>query len=110
MRIILCCAGGFSTTMLMDSMKATVKKSQKLDEKDFSFKAIAVDQLQQELDGTDAVVIGPQVSHKAEEIRKLTEPKGIVQVVVDKDTYGQMDGATVLKQVLIAKKKLEMEN
>lgn len=26
MKIVLCCAGGFSTTMLMDSMKATVKK------------------------------------------------------------------------------------
>ena len=27
MKIVLCCAGGFSTTMLMDSMKAIVKKS-----------------------------------------------------------------------------------
>lgn len=26
MKIVLCCAGGFSTTMLMDSMKAVVKK------------------------------------------------------------------------------------
>lgn len=28
MKIVLCCAGGFSTTMLMDSMKAVVKKVQ----------------------------------------------------------------------------------
>lgn len=26
MKIVLCCAGGFSTTMLMDSMKIPLKK------------------------------------------------------------------------------------
>ena len=36
MKIVLCCAGGFSTTMLMDSMKNTVKNSAKLDEKDIA--------------------------------------------------------------------------
>ena len=40
MKIVLCCAGGFSTTMLMDSMKKTVKDSAKLNEADFEFKAI----------------------------------------------------------------------
>ena len=37
MKIVLCCAGGFSTTMLMDSMKRVVKESKKLDENDFEF-------------------------------------------------------------------------
>ncbi len=42
MKIVLCCAGGFSTTMLMDSMKKTVKDSAKLNEADFELKAIPV--------------------------------------------------------------------
>ena len=43
MKIVLCCAGGFSTTMLMDSMKRTVKESAKLNDDDFSFVAVPVD-------------------------------------------------------------------
>ena len=43
MKIVLCCAGGFSTTMLMDSMKAVVKKSPKINEDDCGFVAIPVD-------------------------------------------------------------------
>lgn len=50
MKIVLCCAGGFSTTMLMDSMKRVVKESKKLDENDFEFKAIPVDLLQAEVE------------------------------------------------------------
>ena len=32
MRILLCCAGGFSTNMLMQNMKKVVKESAKLNE------------------------------------------------------------------------------
>ena len=48
MRIVLCCAGGFSTTMLMKNMENTVKNSQKLNNDDFEFAAIPVDLLKQE--------------------------------------------------------------
>jgi len=41
MNIVLCCAGGFSTTMLMDRIKQTIHNSQKLNDDDFEFKAIA---------------------------------------------------------------------
>ena len=34
MRIVLCCAGGLSTTMLMNSMKDTVHNSAKLNDAD----------------------------------------------------------------------------
>ena len=77
MKIVLCCAGGLSTTMLMDSMKAIVKKSAKLNEDDFSFVAIPV-------------------------------PYHIPYVIVDQEVYGKMDGATVMKQVLIARRKADM--
>ena len=35
MKILLVCAGGFSTTMMMESMKKVVKESKSLDEKDY---------------------------------------------------------------------------
>ena len=110
MKIVLCCAGGFSTTMLMDSMKKTVKNSAKLKEEDFSFVAIPVDLLESEIDGCDVLLIGPQIAHKVDYIKPIIEPKNIPYVVVDKDTYGNMDGATTLKMALIAYRKNKIES
>ncbi len=108
MKIVLCCQGGFSTTMLMDSMKRTVRDSQKLNEADFTFKAIPVDQLPAEVDGTDVVILGPQVAHRVDSIKEILDPHAIPYTVVDKDTYGKMDGATVLKMALVARKKADL--
>jgi len=109
MKIVLCCAGGLSTTMLMDTMKAVIKESKKLNEKDFTFKAIPVDMLSSEVADTDAVVIGPQIAHKLDMIKATLAPYHIPYVLVDRDVYGQMDGRTVLKKVLIERAKADME-
>lgn len=106
MKIVLCCAGGFSTTMLMDSMKRTVKESAKLNDDDFSFVAVPVDILNSEVENCDVLVIGPQIAHRLDYIKPIIDPYHIPYVIVDKDTYGKMDGATVLKMALIARKKL----
>ena len=53
MRILLCCAGGFSTNMLMQNMKKVVKESAKLNEEDFKFTAIPADSLEEEIDNWD---------------------------------------------------------
>lgn len=108
MKIVLCCQGGFSTTMLMDAMKRTVRDSQKLNEEDFEFKAIPVDVLDAEVEDTDVLILGPQVAHRLEAIEPIIKPYNIPYVLVDRDLYGKMDGATVLKMALIAKKKAEM--
>lgn len=109
MRIVLCCAGGFSTTMLMDSMKKTVKDSAKLNEADFDFVAIPVDTLKHEVDNCDVLLIGPQIAHRLDYILPMIEPKNIPYAIVDQDTYGKMDGATALKMALIAHKKNQMK-
>lgn len=105
MKILLCCAGGFSTNMLMQNMKKVVKSSAKLDEKDFDFIAIPADSLESEIDNWDVVLIGPQVSHKIDFIESLCNPRNIPYVVIDKDVYGQMDGATVLKLAILTHRK-----
>ena len=108
MKIVLCCAGGFSTTMLMDSMKRTVKESAKLNDDDFSFVAVPADILNSEVENCDVLVIGPQIAHRLDYIKPIIDPYHIPYVIVDKDTYGKMDGATVLKMALIARKKADM--
>ena len=108
MRIILCCAGGFSTTMLMKNMENVVKNSKKLNDDDFEFKAIPVDLLKNEVDNCDVLVIGPQIAHKLDYIKPIREPKNGPYVIIDQNTYGKMDGATALKMALIAHKKANM--
>lgn len=105
MKILLCCAGGFSTNMLMQNMKKVVKESSKLNEDDFDFTAIAADLLENEIDNWDIVMIGPQVSHKTDFIESICKPRNKPFVVIDKDVYGQMDGATVVKLALVTYKK-----
>lgn len=108
MKIVLCCAGGLSTTMLMDAMKAGVKASPKLNESDFQFIAIPVDILDSEVSDADAVVLGPQIAHKFESVKNVLGDKNIPVIVVDTATYGQMDGVSVLKKVLVEQKKIEL--
>lgn len=108
MRILLCCAGGFSTNMLMQNMKKVVKESAKLNEEDFKFTAIPADSLEEEIDNWDVVLVGPQVSHKIDLIEAVCKPKNVPFAVIDKDVYGQMDGATVLKLALVTHKKHQM--
>lgn len=109
MRIVLCCAGGLSTTMLMNSMKDTVHNSAKLNDADFDFIAIPIDILQSEADNCDVLVLGPQVAHKLDAVKPIIEPRKIPYVIVDQETYGKMDGATVMKQALLARRKADLK-
>ena len=110
MKILLCCAGGFSTNMLMQNMKKVVKESTKLNENDFKFTAIPADSLESEIDNWDIVMIGPQVSHKTDFIESICKPRNKPFVVIDKDVYVKMDGATVMKLALVTYKKHELAN
>lgn len=110
MRILLCCAGGFSTNMLMQNMKKVVENSEKLNIEDFAFDAIPADGLEEVIDNWDIVLMGPQVSHKTDAIARLCDPRGIPYAVIDKDVYGAMDGATVMKLALVTKRKYDLEH
>lgn len=110
MRLLLCCAGGFSTTMLKENIKKVISSSEKLKDEDFEIEAVPVDLLEQKIEGTDVLLLGPQVRHRIVSITPIIESYDIPYVIIDKDTYGNMDGATTLKMALIAKRKKDLEN
>lgn len=110
MKILLCCAGGFSTNMLMQNMKKVVQKSSKLKDEDFDFTAIPADSIESQIDGWDLVLVGPQITHKIDFLKTILEPRNIPYAVIDKDVYGQMDGATVMKLALVTYKKHQLQN
>ncbi len=110
MKMVLACVAGLSTTMMMDSMKNVIKNSKKLDADNFELMAIPVEQLPAEIEGTDVVLLGPQVSYKSDFVKSVTEPRNIPFIVIDQATYGSMDGATAIKEALIAIRKQEIDN
>ena len=50
-----------------------------------------------------------QVAHKLDAVKPIIEPRKIPYVIVDQETYGKMDGATVMKQALIARRKADLK-
>ncbi len=110
MKILLVCAGGFSTTMMMGAMKKVVENSAKLDIKDFPMEAIGVDRLEQTIDQYDVVLVGPQLSHKYDYIKSVADKQKKAAVLLNPDVYGEMDGGTVIKQAIIAYKKQQLAN
>lgn len=108
MKILLVCAGGLSTAMMMEEMKKVIHHSHKLSIEDFPMEAVAVDRMNEVIDKYDIVLVGPQLQHKAEYIKKVAAPLGKPVMVIDRELYGAMDGATVLKQALVAYQKSQI--
>ncbi|WLS79745.1 PTS sugar transporter subunit IIB [Erwinia pyri] len=99
-RIVLACAAGMSTSMVVTRMeKEAVARGL-----EYQIYAIPEQNLRDELQnyGNDVVVVllGPQVRFKLEENRKLTDSYQIPLAVIDTLAYGTLNGAKVLDQAL----------
>ena len=106
MKILLVCAGGFSTTMMMGAIKKVVAKSEKLKNEDFEpMEAIPVDRLSEKIRNFDIVLVGPQLGHKFDYVQEVAKENNKPSVLLSAEIYGAMDGATVLKQALVAHKR-----
>lgn len=94
-RILLACAGGMSTSLLMEKMKSEAqKRGIEIQVDARSEKSV------EELLGTfDVLLLGPQVRYVLKSMEKLLDGKYPVEVINMKD-YGTMNGAKVLDQAL----------
>ncbi|WP_455844253.1 PTS sugar transporter subunit IIB [Pantoea agglomerans] len=99
-RIILACAAGMSTSMLV----TRIEKEAVARGLEFQIYAIPEQNLREELQnyGQDVVVVllGPQVRFKLEENKKLTDSYQLPIAVIDTVAYGTLNGAKVLDQAL----------
>lgn len=108
MRILLCCEGGLSTNLLMQEMKKVVKASQNLKDENFEFNAIPLSDLELQINDWDVVLVGPQVGHRLNDVKKLCEAQNKPYQVIDKDVYGAVDGQTVVKMGIVLYRKNKM--
>ncbi|MDY6018122.1 MAG: PTS sugar transporter subunit IIB [Anaerococcus sp.] len=97
-KIVLACAAGMSTSMLVSKMKKAA-----LDEGiDVSVEAIPVAEVEDRLNenGIDVLLLGPQVRYMDAQMADLLKPKNIPHSIISMQDYGMMNGKKVLKEAL----------
>lgn len=95
-RIVLVCAFGMSTSLMVTKMNtAAVKNGVQV-----KIRALPEGEFEKYAGETDILLLGPQVKYLLEKMKAAYEPKGIKVGLISTTDYGMMNGEKVLKQAL----------
>lgn len=96
--ILLACAAGMSTSMLVQRMEKAVQDM----EGDYQIYAVSVPEVDKEVEQNDIdiVLLGPQVRYEERKLKEKLDPKNIPLRVIDMADYGMMNGQSVLEKAL----------
>ena len=94
--IVLCCAAGMSTSMLVQRKKDAAQKRGV----EVSIKAVPVAEFKDIIDTADIVLLGPQVKYEQQKFQAIADPLGKTVAVIDMMDYGIMKGDVVLDKAL----------
>jgi len=95
MNIYLVCNAGMSTSILVRKMQEAAAK----DNLDVHIEAFSVEILDEKVDAADVVLLGPQIRHMLNDVRKVVAEKCPVDVIDMRD-YGMIRGDKVLARAL----------
>jgi len=102
-RIILCCAAGMSTSLLVTKMKAAAK----VQGIETSIQAMSEADVKNHESEMDVLLLGPQVRYLLAKMKGKYESMGIPVDLIPTVDYGTMNGAKVLAQAIaVAKNNL----
>lgn len=93
MKILLVCAAGMSTSLVVEKMKKALNP----DEKDFIIKAEAEEVFPSVIKDYDVVLIGPQIRYKKSEFQGIASEFNIPVAVIDTMDYGLLKGDKILQ-------------
>lgn len=92
-KILLCCAAGMSTSLLVSKMQQAAK-DMNLDSKIW---AVSVEELPHNMkEGLDVVLLGPQIRYKLNDVKKICGEQNVPAEVINMVDYGSMNGKKVL--------------
>lgn len=94
-KILLLCAGGMSTSILMSKMYKAAKEINL--EIEIDARPISAAELY--VDSADIVLIGPQVRFQKDQVDKLVNGRIPVEII-DMKLYGTMNGKVILDNVI----------
>ena len=92
MNILLICAAGMSTSLLVTKMQNAAKEK----EVEANIWAVSAGEAKDHLDKADVVLLGPQVRYKLAHFKKEGEQRGIPVDVINPADYGRVNGEGVL--------------
>jgi cellobiose PTS system EIIB component len=91
MNVLLACAAGMSTSLLVANMR-------KFADPGDTIEAVSFGEVADNLDKFDVVLLGPQIRFRLVEVQALAAEQGKSAGVIDMRVYGTMDGAAALAQ------------
>lgn len=92
--ILLVCAAGMSTSMLVNKMKEAAKSK----DEEIKIAATAGSEIENYIKEADILLLGPQVSYMKEDFEKqYGGVDGIPVEIIDSLDYGTMNGKKVLE-------------
>ncbi|MGL5042899.1 MAG: PTS sugar transporter subunit IIB [Culicoidibacterales bacterium] len=99
MKIMLVCYGGLSTSILVNNMKKAIEASEKFRDKGIVIEAWGKEEYFNHIEGTDIILLGPQLSMGKEGITEELASNGldIPVAIIDKADYGAMNAVPILK-------------
>jgi PTS system cellobiose-specific IIB component len=97
MKILLACALGCTTSLLVEKMKQVANE-------DDVVEAQSVTEVKNIYKNYDVVLLGPQVRLQADDLTEICEKDNVKVDVIDFAAYGRIDGVSVYNQ---AKKLVE---
>ncbi|WP_110953502.1 PTS sugar transporter subunit IIB [Anaerosinus massiliensis] len=92
MNILLVCAAGLSTSLLVNKMKAALTEEQK----DWRIEAHPIAETEDFIKDFDVVLLGPQVGHKLNNLKKDFGSYGKPIAVINPMDYGMGRGKEVI--------------
>jgi cellobiose PTS system EIIB component len=99
-KIILACAAGMSTSIVVSKMKAAIQaRGEDIDVYAIPEGAIE-DELATSSEGVIAILLGPQVRFMKQAAVNTAKPYGIPVDVIDVRLYGTADGEKILDHAL----------
>ena len=90
MKLLLVCAGGMSTSILMKKMEAYWKENGE----ELEIKAVGLAEYQDICSGYDIVMVGPQVSYRLNEIKENT---GLPCAAIESFDYAVANCPNIMK-------------
>lgn len=94
MNVLLVCATGMSTSLLVNRMKEAAETK----EIEFQIEAHPVGQIEKYGEAADDILLGPQVRYELKNVKKMFLDKPVE--IINMQDYGTMNGAKVLDTAL----------
>ncbi|MBC1283607.1 PTS sugar transporter subunit IIB [Listeria welshimeri] len=92
-KILLVCAAGMSTSLLVIKMKAHATSIGE----EIEIEALPVSEASSVVDKMDIVMLGPQVRYQKPQVDELVQGR-IPVIVIDMKDYGMLNGEAVLEK------------